>query len=84
MDRRLWLAVALIPLMAMACADARDIHLGFAGPKTGENAETGKAVANGVQLAVDEWNAAGVPGRKRALLIQEDDAGDPAKGQLRG
>lgn len=81
MDRRNWFACALLPLLALGCAEVRDIHIGFAGPKTGDNAHTGKAVAQGVQLAVEEWNAAGVPGRKRVTLHEEDDASDPAKAE---
>jgi branched-chain amino acid transport system substrate-binding protein len=79
MDRRILAAVVLVPLLVLACADSKEIRIGFAGPKTGENAQTGKAVYQGVQLAVDQWNASGGTLGKKAVLFEADDGSDPAK-----
>lgn len=61
-----------------ASAAATDaIQIGVVGPMTGDQAKQGMDMKNGVQLAVDEWNAkGGVLGRKVVLRV-EDDRQDP-------
>jgi branched-chain amino acid transport system substrate-binding protein len=52
--------------------------IGFEGPLSGSNAQLGINEVNGVQLAVDQANAAGDLGFK-LKLVRSDDQGDPAK-----
>jgi len=57
--------------------DTGDIKVGVYGDLTGQTSSFGQSTKNGIQLAVDEINAAGgVNGRKIALII-EDDQGRP-------
>jgi branched-chain amino acid transport system substrate-binding protein len=53
------------------------VKIGVAAPLTGEQSESGKAVVNGVRLAVDEWNAKGGVLGKKIVLMEGDDKGDP-------
>jgi branched-chain amino acid transport system substrate-binding protein len=52
--------------------------IGFEGPLSGSNAQLGINEVNGVQLAVDQANAAGDLGFT-VKLVKSDDQGDPAK-----
>ena len=57
--------------------DTGDIKVGVYGDLTGQTSSFGQSTKNGIQLAVDEINAAGgVNGRKITLVI-EDDQGRP-------
>ena len=60
------------------------IHIATGSPLSGGQANAGKDFVNGVQLAVEEINAAGgveVGGKKYKLEVtSEDDAGDPKTG----
>lgn len=55
------------------------LKLGVTGPLTGPNAAYGNAVANGVDLAVKEINAAGGVNGMTLELKVEDDEADPEK-----
>ncbi|MCA1639660.1 MAG: ABC transporter substrate-binding protein [Acidobacteria bacterium] len=89
--KNFFLAVILVfsTLFSSACVDkganttttggdtGGDIKVGVYGDLTGGTASFGQSTKNGVQLAVDEINAAGgVNGRKITLVI-EDDQGQP-------
>lgn len=68
-----------------SCAGmAQDVvKIGVAGPLSGEIAHLGKAMENGVALAIEDLNARGVTigGRKAVFVMQsEDDAADPKQG----
>jgi len=59
------------------------VTIGVAGPLSGEIAHLGKAMENGVALAIEDLNARGVTigGRKAVFRMQsEDDAADPKQG----
>jgi branched-chain amino acid transport system substrate-binding protein len=59
------------------------VKIGVAGPLSGEIAHLGKAMENGVALAIEDLNARGVTigGRKAVFVMQsEDDAADPKQG----
>jgi branched-chain amino acid transport system substrate-binding protein len=79
MKWRHWAAVLLVPLALLGCSSSKEVRLGFAGPKTGDNSATGKRVLQGVQLAVEQWNAGGGTAGKKAVLFEEDDASNPEK-----
>jgi len=59
------------------------ITIGVAGPLSGEIAHLGKAMENGVAMAIDDLNARAtkINGRKVVFKMQsEDDAADPKQG----
>ncbi|HUU72833.1 MAG TPA: branched-chain amino acid ABC transporter substrate-binding protein [Burkholderiales bacterium] len=63
----------------------RVVTIGHAGPLTGPIAHLGKDNENGVRLAIEEANAAGlvIGGQKvRFEMISEDDEGNPQKGTV--
>jgi branched-chain amino acid transport system substrate-binding protein len=67
---------------APKAAEAVVVRIGSASPLTGPQAHIGIDIRNGVQLAVDDVNAAGleIGGRKVKLeLIAEDDEANPTK-----
>lgn len=83
------LSVALAAVMAVGClagcgsekvvVDENTLLIGGIGPLTGGAATYGTAVKNGMQLAIDEINAAGgVNGMKLAVDFQDDEH-DPEK-----
>ncbi len=53
------------------------IKVGVYGDMTGQTASFGQSTKNGIQLAVDEINAAGGVGGKKIVLVIEDDQGQP-------
>ena len=55
------------------------IKVGVLAPLTGSVAEYGVAVANGVKMYVEEFNAAGGINGKQIQLIEYDEEGDSAK-----
>lgn len=60
-------------------AEGGELILGFAVPLTGTSAAGGEIVRNGVQMAVDEINAAGgIDGKWTIKLITEDNQNDPS------
>ena len=69
---RLSAALPLAGLLLLG-ACSRQVTIAVPVPLTGDQAEQGKDVLNGAQLAVDEWNArGGVLGRKIALESADD------------
>ncbi len=70
------IAAALAALLAAApAADAATVKIGVAAPMTGDIAQIGQDIANGVRLAAQEWNAAN-PGATVEVVIGDDQA-DP-------
>ncbi len=57
-------------------AGGETIKIAFVGPQTGDNAEIGKQMKTGVQLAIDEWNAKGGVLGKTIVLEDFDDKND--------
>jgi branched-chain amino acid transport system substrate-binding protein len=67
---------------APKAAEAMVVRIGSASPLTGPQAHIGIDIRNGVQLAVDDVNAAGleIGGKKVKLeLVAEDDEANPTK-----
>lgn len=79
--RRTFLALALAA--ALPAAQAQEpIKIGLVTALSGQSAAAGEAITRGLQVAIDELNAAGgVLGRKFELLRRDDEA-TPAKGVL--
>ena len=83
MKTRIFVVMAVLAAVLMAsCGGAKsaEIKIGAVSPLTGEAATFGLSTKNGMELAVEEWNAAGGLLGKKIKLIVEDDKGDPAEG----
>jgi len=73
--------VALAATLGVSCAGGgSEIRLGGVGPVTGEAATFGVSTKQGIELAVEEWNAKGGVLGKKIKLFFADDKGDPAEG----
>jgi branched-chain amino acid transport system substrate-binding protein len=78
-------AAAALALAGCAKKEEGAVRIGHAGPLTGSIAHLGKDNENGVRLALEEANAAGVQigGNKVAFeLLSEDDQADPKQGTI--
>jgi branched-chain amino acid transport system substrate-binding protein len=65
--------IAITSLLLTNCSKGQPVRVGFAGQLTGIQAELGVQERNGVQLAVEEINAAGgIAGRPVELVVQDD------------
>jgi branched-chain amino acid transport system substrate-binding protein len=83
MGRNLFLSVvAAVALLSVAPASAADIKIGTAGPLSNAEALFGNTWQNGMQLAVDNVNAAGGINGSKVVLVRQDDQGDPKQGTL--
>jgi branched-chain amino acid transport system substrate-binding protein len=82
--RRLFLASAAALLGAAWAGPvlaAEPIKIGLVTALSGQSALAGEAITRGLQLAIDEINAAGgVLGGRTFELVRRDDEGNPAKG----
>jgi branched-chain amino acid transport system substrate-binding protein len=75
-----WL-IGILTFCLVGCVEKEPIRVGFVAQLTGVQAELGVQERNGVQLAVEEINAAGgVDGRPIELIVQ-DDLGTPEGAQ---
>src|SRR5215217_2967027 len=86
---RIFLAICVITsiFMSAACVNkgggggttstGDTIKVGVYGDLTGQTSSFGQSTKNGIQLAVDEINAAGGVGGKKIELVIEDDQGRP-------
>lgn len=74
-------ASAVIALSAIGCSkkESNTINLGGIFPLSGNVAVYGVECKKGVDLAIEEINAAGGVGGKQLVLISEDDEGNPDK-----
>src|SRR5512137_2878278 len=78
---------ALVPAaitLILGCASCgnpnKEIRIGGVGPLTGEAATFGLSTQQGMQLAVEECNAAGGLLGKPVKLVFADDKGEPTEG----
>lgn len=74
------MAAVMVVAMFAGCgssapsADAKVIKIGMTGPLTGDAAVYGKAVQGGIEIAVEEINAAAGDGLKLDFQAQDDEA----------
>ena len=76
---------AVVGLAGCGKKEEGEVRIGQVSPLTGSIAHLGKDNENGVQMAIDEANAAGVEigGNKVTLVLQsEDDQADPKQGTI--
>src|SRR3954454_1967118 len=59
-----------------------EMRIGTAGPLANAEALFGNTWQNGMQLAIDELNAAGGINGQKLALVRQDDQGDPKQGTL--
>lgn len=57
-------------------AAAQKVRIAFVGPQTGDNAEYGKIMKAGVQVAIDEWNSRGGVLGRTIVMDSFDDKND--------
>ena len=62
-----------------ACSDSSPILIGFSGQLTGKIADVGVPARNGVQLAIENVNAAGGVNGRKLKLIAKDDGNNPVQ-----
>lgn len=76
------LTVAILFTVAFVSCGSRsnEIKLGGVGPLTGEAATFGSSTKEGLDMAVEEWNAKGGVLGKKIKLVFADDKGDVAEG----
>lgn len=79
--KKLLFVMSLLLLFVVSCggkkaADSNVIKIGVIAPLTGDVAQYGVAVKNGVQLKVDELNAAGGINGKKIELVVADSKGE--------
>ncbi len=84
MKKIMMCSIAALLLVSMVFAggkkeDENTIKIGGIAPLSGAVAVYGVECTNGVNLAVEEINAAGGINGKKIVYIAEDDEGDPAK-----
>jgi branched-chain amino acid transport system substrate-binding protein len=82
--RRTFLALTVAAALpaAFSAHAADNIKIGLVTALSGQSARAGEAITRGLQIAIDELNAAGgVLGRKFELVSRDDEA-TPAKGVL--
>lgn len=74
-------ALALAGAASVTSAPAQEpVKVGLVAALSGQSAKSGEAITRGLQVAIDEINAAGgVLGRK-VELVRRDDESNPAKG----
>lgn len=74
-----WAAALAAAALVLACTAGGEVKVGVAGPLTGPEAETGKGILQGVQLAADQLNAQGGVRGKKVVVVAADDGDDPAR-----
>jgi len=85
MKRTSLAALAVLTALAFGCAHKADdsvIRIGEFGAMTGDTATFGQTTHEGVQMAVEEINAAGGIKGKQIQLTTEDDQGRPEQASL--
>lgn len=84
--RSVWRGLLLGAVSALAAgavlAQEAPVKVGVSLPMTGDQAEYGEFVLNGVKLAVEQANAAGGVGGKTIELVVEDSRGEPKEAVL--
>lgn len=75
------LSVFALSLIAFGCSkkDDNTIKIGGIFPLSGDVAVYGLEARNGIELAIEEVNAAGGVNGKQIVLLAEDDEGNPEK-----
>ena len=73
------MALAMVVALGASASAADTIKIGWLGPLTGGVAQYGEAVKSGVDLYVEQLNAAGGINGKQVEIVAYDEEGDAAK-----
>jgi len=76
------LLVAVGMLAALPAAAQEPIKIGLVTALSGQSARAGEAITRGLQVAIDELNAAGGALGRKFELVRRDDEATPAKGVI--
>lgn len=82
----IWLIMCLVIFSACSsgATGSDEIRIGVTGPLTGPTANSGVALKQGMEIAVEEWNREGgieIDGeQKQVKMIYEDNQGEPSEG----
>jgi branched-chain amino acid transport system substrate-binding protein len=68
--------------LALPAAAADTIKIGLVTALSGQSARAGEAITRGLQVAIDELNAAGGALGRKFELVRRDDEATPAKGVI--
>jgi branched-chain amino acid transport system substrate-binding protein len=79
---RTFVAAALGVAAIGASSALADTKIGTAGPLSNAEALFGNTWQNGMQLAINDANAAGGINGQKLVLVRQDDQGDPKQGTL--
>ncbi len=79
LHRRALAAAALLAASGLAFGQARELPIGVFNALTGNYAFGGVPIQNGIRLALEQANAAGLPGGAKFRIVEGDEAGE--KGQ---
>jgi branched-chain amino acid transport system substrate-binding protein len=79
---RTLLVTALCGATLIGSPALAEIKIGTAGPLANAEAHFGNTWQNGMQLAINEANAAGGINGQKVVLVRQDDQGDPKQGTL--
>ena len=80
LTRRAAVGFAAVSLLATPAVAQEVIKVGLVAALSGQSAKSGEAITRGLQIAIDEINAAGGVLGKKIELIRRDDESNPAKG----
>ncbi|MCL6430428.1 MAG: ABC transporter substrate-binding protein [Anaerolineae bacterium] len=69
----------LLPLAGCGGGGSKTLKIGVIAPMTGDVKTFGESTRNGVQMAVEEWNAKGGLLGKQIEIVLGDDKNDPAE-----
>lgn len=82
---RPWLRPAILAgafALAAMPAQAQTLKFGLVAAMSGQSAKSGEAIVRGLNIAIDEINAAGGISGKKVELVVRDDESNPAKGAV--
>jgi branched-chain amino acid transport system substrate-binding protein len=80
MNLRRGITAVLAIMLLSACGEKEPIRLGYVGGLTGRTADLGTSGRNGLQIVLDQVNAAGGIRGRKVEVIFKDDENDPEKG----
>lgn len=81
--RQVIVGVSVVAASCIAPAMAQEtVKVGLVAALSGQSAKSGEAITRGLEIAIDEINAAGGVLGKKLELVRRDDESNPAKGLL--
>jgi branched-chain amino acid transport system substrate-binding protein len=69
--------IGILSVFIGCSKDTQEVKIGIAGPFTGAQAKIGSDMAQGAEMAIEEWNAKGGVLGKKILAVRGDDEASP-------